>query len=75
MCEALTDTVVSPLDYSLEIANLFPAYATATATATPNLSRICNLYRSSWQHQILHPLSKARDRTHIFMDPSQVPYH
>ena len=25
------------------------------------------------QHQILNPLSKARDRTHVLMDTSQVP--
>ena len=28
-----------------------PAYS--TATATPDLSRICDLHHSSWQHQIL----------------------
>ena len=27
-----------------------------TATATPDPSHICNLHRSSWQHQILNPL-------------------
>ena len=46
-----------------------PAYT--TATATPDLSHVCNL-RHSW---ILHPLSGARDQTHILMDTSQVPYH
>ena len=30
-------------------------------------SRIFNLHHSSWQHQILDPLSEARDRTHILM--------
>ena len=30
------------------------------------------LHHSSRQHQILNPLSKARDRTCILMDPSQV---
>ena len=38
-----------------------PAYA--TATAMQDQSQVCNLYHSSWQHQILQPLSKARDRT------------
>ena len=42
--------------------------APATATTMPHLSRICNL----WQCRILNPLIKARDRTHIFMDPCQV---
>ena len=35
----------------------------ATATTTPDPSHICNLHHSSWQHQILNPLSRARDRT------------
>ena len=33
----------------------------ATATATRGLSRVCNLHYSSQQHQILNPLSEARD--------------
>ena len=37
------------------------AYTTATATTTPDLSRVCDLHRSSWEHQILNPLSDARD--------------
>ena len=49
-----------------------PATATATATATPDQSRVCDLYHSSWQRWILNPLSKARDRTLIFMDTSWV---
>ena len=48
--------------------------ASATGTATPDLSHIYNLYHSSRQHQSLNPLSKARDQTHIFMDTSQVRY-
>ena len=28
--------------------------ASATATATPDPSRVCDLYCSSWQHQILN---------------------
>ena len=47
-----------------------PAYA--TATATPDLSCVCNLHHSSRPRQILHPLSKARNRTCNFMVPSQV---
>ena len=49
-----------------------PAYTTATARPDPSL--ICNLHHSSLQCQILNPLSKARDRTHVFMDTSQVHY-
>ena len=44
--------------------------AYATATATPDLSCTCNLCRSSRQHQILNPLSKAKGWTHILMDAS-----
>ena len=36
-----------------------PTYTTATATW--DLSHICDLHHSSWQYQILNPLSKARD--------------
>ena len=43
-----------------------PAY-TAT-TAMPDLS----LYHSSWQRQILNPLSQARDQTSISVDTNQV---
>ena len=36
-----------------------PAYT--TATATQSLRHNCDLHCSLWQHQILNPLSKARD--------------
>ena len=39
-----------------------------------DLSHICDLHHSSWQCQILNPLSKARDQTCILMNLSQVPY-
>ena len=42
-----------------------PAYATATPT---DPSCICDLHHSSWQCQILNPLSEARDQAHILMD-------
>ena len=44
------------------------AYATATAMWDPR--RFCDLHHSSWQRQILNPLSKARDGTLILTDPS-----
>ena len=47
-----------------------PAYN--TATATPDPSRVCDLRHSSRQHQILNPLSEARDGTQILVDTSQV---
>ena len=43
-----------------------PANTTATVTWDP--SHICNLHCSSRQHQILNPLSKARDGTCILGD-------
>ena len=45
-----------------------PAYT--TAPATPDLSHLCDLHRSSRQHRILNPRNKARDQTCVFMDES-----
>ena len=50
-----------------------PAYATVTAML--DLSRICDLHHSSWQHQILNPLSEARDHTQNLMVPSRICFH
>ena len=47
-----------------------PAYI--TATATPDPSGVCDLHHSSWQHWILNPLSKTRDRTQNLMVPSPI---
>ena len=44
----------------------------ATATAMSDPSQICDLHHSSWQHEILNPLSKVRDRTYNLMVPSQI---
>ena len=46
----------------------------AAATTPPDLSHIFNLRCSSQQHQILNPWSRARDRTHVLTDTSQVCY-
>ena len=46
--------------------------AYARATATPDLSRACDLHHSSQQSRILNPLNKARDRTHNLMVPGQI---
>jgi len=49
--------------------------AYTTVKAMQNLSCISDLHHSSRQHWILDPLSEARDRTCILMDPSQVHHH
>ena len=49
------------------------AYATATATRDP--SRICDLHHSSRQCWIPDLLSEARDGTCVLMDPSQMHFH
>ena len=46
--------------------------AYTTATATPDLSHIFDLYHSSRQRCIFNPLGRARDWTHILMDTSRV---
>ena len=47
--------------------------ASTTATATEDLSCVCDLHHSSRQCLITpNPLSEARDRTCILMDPSRV---
>ena len=46
--------------------------AIATATVTPVLSHVWDLYHSSQQCQILNPLSEARDGTRIFIESSQI---
>ena len=46
--------------------------AYTTATATRDLSYICDLHHCSWQRRILNPLSKTRDGTCVLMDICQI---
>ena len=46
--------------------------ANTTATATPDLSHVCDLHPSSHQRHILNLLSEARDQTHSLMDISWI---
>ena len=57
----------------VESEQQLPAYATATAML--DLSCICDLCHRSRQHQILHPLSEARNRIYILMGTSWIHYH
>ena len=50
-----------------------PAYTTATATL--DLSHICDLSHSSWQQQVLNTLDEVRDQTCVLMDASQIHFH
>ena len=67
---------VTPVAY-MEVPRLrvqleLPLPAYTTAIATPDPSCICDLHHSSWQCQILNPLSKARDRTCTLMNTSRI---
>ena len=53
---------------SLGVKSELQLPANATVTATQDPTHICDLHHSLWQCQILNPLSKARDQTHILMD-------
>ena len=67
--------VAAPAAYGTSRAGVkseLQLWAYATATATPEPSRICGWHHSLWEHCILNPLSKARDQTRILMDTSQV---
>ena len=54
----------------VELELQLPAYI--TASAMPDLSRVYDQHHSSWQHQILNPLSEARDGTHSLMVTSWI---
>ena len=43
-----------------------------TAAASWDLSHASDLHHSSGQHQILNPMSEARDRTGNLMVPSRI---
>ena len=53
----------------------YSCWTTPQPPATPDPSHICDLHHSLWQCQILNPRSKARDRTRVLMNPSQICFH
>ena len=55
---------VSRLGVELELQLL----AYTMATATRDLSHVCDPYHSSGQHRIPNPVWEARDQTHILID-------
>ena len=56
----------------VELELQLPDYA--TTIAMKDLSLVCDLHRSSQQCRTLNPLNRARDRTCILKDNSQVCY-
>ena len=50
------------------------AYITATTTVQ-DPSHVCDLHHSPQQHQILNPLSEARDQTCNLVVPSGIRFH
>ena len=57
----------------VKLEQQLPAYT--TATATPDLSNVCDLHHSSQQHRIPNPLREVRDGTLVLMDTRQAHYH
>ena len=56
----------------LEVESELQLLVYTTATATQDLSCVCNLHHSSRPHQILNLLSGARDRTRNLMALSRI---
>ena len=52
----------------LEVKSELLLLAYTTATAMPDPSHICDPHYSSGQHQILNPLSEARDQDCVLVD-------
>ena len=65
--------IATPVAYGLWVESELQLLAYTTATAMRDPSR--TWHHSSWQCGISDPLSKARDRTCIFMDTSHIHLH
>ena len=56
----------------VELELQLPTYTIASATW--DLSYVCDLHHSSQQHWIPNPLSKARNQTRVLIDTNRVCY-
>ena len=65
----------APTAYGSSHARGLIGAAAATATATQDASRVCDLHHSSRQCRILNPLTEARNWTHHLMIPSRISFH
>ena len=60
----------------LGVQSELPLQAYTTATATRDLSCICDVHRSSQQHWALNPPSRARGWIHVLpLDTSWICYY
>ena len=57
----------------LEVESELQLLAYATATATLDLSHICNLHHGLQQRRILNPPSEARDQTRVLAETKSDP--
>ena len=69
-----------PLPWHMEVPRLgvkleLQLLVYVTATATWNLTHVCDLHHGSWQRWIPDPLSESRDQTHILTDTSLICFH
>ena len=56
----------------LQVESELKLLAYTTARAMQDLWLVFDLHHSSWQHQIINPLNKAKDRTCVLMGASQI---
>ena len=74
----LSFVLLGPHPQHMEVSRLgvqWELQLLANTTAMPEPSCICNLHQSSQRHQILNPLSEARDQICIIMDTNQICFH
>ena len=73
VCLFLLFCFLGPHPWNMEVPKLgveSELQLQATATAMPDLSCICSLHHSSWQHPILNQLREVRVRTCVSLSTS-----